>query len=242
VTGDEVYGNDPAFRAGVQRLGLGYVLAVACDHRIPVNDGTIRMRADQIAAGLPDAAWQRYSAGVGSKGPRWYAWAWIEASTPTEPGMTLLIRRNVSTGELAFYHCWAPTPVTLASLVKVAGIRWCVEESFQAAKGQVGLDQYQVRGWRPWYRFVTLAMLALAFLTVLAAGAAPPANPDPHHPARRTGPIPLTTAEIRRLFTTLLTASAQQISHRLRWSSWRRSHQSIARRAHYQRRLATSTG
>jgi SRSO17 transposase len=73
VTGDEVYGNDPAFRAGVQRLGLGYVLVVACDHRIPVNGGAIRMRVDQIAAGLPDAAWQRYSAGVGSKGPRWYA-------------------------------------------------------------------------------------------------------------------------------------------------------------------------
>jgi len=98
------------------------------------------MRVDQIAAGLPTAAWQRYSAGVGSKGPRWYAWAWIEASTSTEPGTTLLIRRNITIGELAFYRCWTPAPVTLAVLVRVAGIRWCVEESFQAAKGQVGLD------------------------------------------------------------------------------------------------------
>ena len=77
VTGDEVYGSDPAFRIGVQQLGLGYVLAVACDHRVTVNHGTTRIRADDVAAGLPDAAWQIYSAGIGSKGPRWYAWAWI---------------------------------------------------------------------------------------------------------------------------------------------------------------------
>ena len=94
-----------------------------------------------------------------------------------------MIRRNTTTGELAFYRCWTPTPVTLATLVRVAGTRWCVEESFQAAKGQVGLDQYQVRGWKPWYRFVTLAMLALAFLSTLAAATAPPADPDPHHHA-----------------------------------------------------------
>ena len=85
-------------------------------------------------------------------------------------------------------------------------------------------------------------MLALAFLTMLAVAAAPPASPDPHHPARRNDRIPLTTVEIRRLFTTLLTASRQQISHRLRWSSWRRSHQGLARQAHYRRRLAAGTG
>jgi len=238
ATGDEVYGNDPSFRAGVQALGLGYVLAVACDHRVTVNQGTTRMRADQIAAGLPDAAWQRYSAGVGSKGPRWYAWAWVEASSVTEPGQTLLIRRNTTTGELAFYRCWTPTPVTLATLVRVAGTRWCVEESFQAAKSQVGLDQYQVRGWKPWHRFVTLAMLALAFLSTLTAATAPPANPDPHHHAHDRSPIALTTAEIRRLFTALLGTPSHGLTHLLRWSSWRRRHQAHARQAHYRRRLA----
>jgi SRSO17 transposase len=238
ATGDEVYGNDPAFRAGVQALGLGYVLAVACDHRVTVNQGTTRMRADQIAAELPDAAWQRYSAGVGSKGPRWYAWAWVEVGSATEPGQTLLIRRNTTTGELACYRCWTPTPVTLATLVRVAGTRWCVEESFQAAKGQVGLDQYQVRGWKPWHRFVTLAMLALAFLSTLTAAAAPPADPDPHHHAHDPSPIALTTPEIRRLFTALLGTPPHGLTHLLRWSSWRRRHQAHARQAHYRRRLA----
>jgi len=238
VTGDEVYGNDPAFRAGVQALGLGYVLAVACDHRVTVNHGATRMRADRIAAELPEAAWQRYSAGVGSKGPRWYAWAWIEASTADMPGHTLLIRRNTTTGELAFYRCWTSTPVTLATLVRVAGARWCVEESFQAAKGQVGLDQYQVRGWKPWHRFVTLAMLALAFLSMLTAAAAPPTNPDPHRHAHDRGPIALTTAEVRRLFTTLLNKPLHRLSHLLHWSTWRRRHQAHARQSHYQRRLA----
>ena len=242
ATGDEVYGNDPAFRAGVQALGLGYVLAVACDHRITVNHGTTRMRADQIAAELPDGAWQRYSAGIGSKGPRWYAWAWIEASTAAEPGQTLLIRRNTTTRELAFYRCWTPTPVTLATLVRVAGTRWCVEESFQAAKGQVGLDHYQVRGWKPWHRFITLAMLALAFLAMLAAAAAPPPNRDPHHHAHNRNPIALTTAEIRRLFTALLNKPAHRLTHLLHWSSWRRRHQAQARQAHYRRRLAAELG
>jgi SRSO17 transposase len=233
VTGDEVYGNDPALRTGVEALGLGYVLAVACDHRVAVNHGTTRMRADQVAAGLPDTAWQRYSAGVGSKGSRWYDWAWVEAATEAQPGQTLLIRRNITTGELAFYRCFSPTPVTLATLVHVAGIRWCVEESFQAAKGQVGLDQYQVRGWTPWHRFVTLAMLALAFLTTLAAAAAPSLSPDP---------IALTTPEIRRLFNALLRAPSQQLAHLLSWSLWRRRHQSQARQAHYRRRLTAESG
>ncbi|GIH16031.1 hypothetical protein [Rugosimonospora africana] len=78
----------------------------------------------------------------------------------------------------------------MPTLVQVAGIRWCVEESIQAVKGHVGLDHYQVRGSTPWHHFITLAMLALAFLTMLATTAAPPADPDPHHPARGRDPIP----------------------------------------------------
>jgi SRSO17 transposase len=237
VTADEVYGNDPTFRAGVQALGLGYVLAVACDHRVPINDGTTRMRADLIAAELPTAAWQRYSAGVGSKGPRWYDWAWIDVATDAQPGQALLIRRNNNTGELAFYRCWTPAPVSLATLVRVAGIRWCVEESFQAAKGQVGLDQYQVRGWTPWHRFITLAMLALAVLSILAAPADRQHDQDPHRYLRDNEPIALTTQEIRRLIDTLMISSCRNPVHLLYWSIWRRRHQATARRAHYRRRL-----
>lgn len=238
VTADEVYGNDPAFRAGVAALGLGYVLAVACDHQITIT-ATIRVRVDQLAASLPTGAWQRYSAGVGSKGPRWYAWAWIDITDRQHPGQTLLIRRNTTTGELAFYRCWSPAPTSLSTLVRVAGTRWCVEESFQAAKGQVGLDHYQVRGWTPWHRFVTLAMLALAILATLTAAAAPAPDRDPHRYAGQPGPIALTTPEIRRLLNVLLVKPIRGAAHLLHWSNWRRHHQAAARRAHYRRRLAT---
>ena len=188
---------------------------------------------------LPTAAWQRYSAGAGSKGPRWYAWAWIDITDSQHPGQTLLIRRNTTTGELAFYRCWSPTPTNLSTLVRVAGTRWCVEESFQAAKGQVGLDHYQIRGWTPWHRFVTLAMLALAILATLTTAAAPAPDPDPHRYARQTDPITLTIPEIRRLLNVLLVKPVHDLAHLLHWSNWRRHHQAAARQAHYRRRLAT---
>jgi hypothetical protein len=215
------------------------VLAVACDHQVTLSQGAIRTRVDQLAATLPSTAWQRYSAGVGSKGPRWYAWAWIDLADTGRPGQTLLIRRNTATGELAFYRCWTPTSVGLPALVRVAGIRWCVEESFQAAKGQVGLDHYQVHGWKPWHRFITLAMLALAILTILTAITAPPDGTDPHRYARQPGPVALTTSEIRRLLNALIIGPVHSLAHLLHWSNWRRRHQTAARRAHYLRRLTT---
>jgi SRSO17 transposase len=236
AAGDEVYGNDPAFRAGVVDLGLGYVLAVACSHRITVP-GTIRRRVDQIAADLPRHAWQRYSAGTGSKGPRWYDWAWIDAQTEGGPGHHVLIRRHITTGELAFYRAYSPNPVALSALVHVAGTRWCVEESFQTAKGHVGLDQYQVRGWTPWHRHTTLTMLALAFIAITAARHAAPHRPGPHTVIRDTGPIPLTMPEIRRLFTALIDPPHHDADHVLHWSHWRRNHQATARRAHYRRHM-----
>ena len=131
---------------------------------------------------LPRASWHRISAGTGSKGPRWYDWAWACAH---QDGHSLLIRRG-SDGTLAFYRCWSPAPVPLATLVHVAGARWSIEEQFQAAKSQVGLDHYQVRTWTGWHRFTTLAMLALAFLMACAAATRPPA--DPWHHADIPGP------------------------------------------------------
>ena len=247
VASDEAYGDNGAFRAAVAKLGLGYVLAVSRTHRIPAwPGGTRRLRADRIAAALPAGAWHRISAGTGSKGPRWYDWAWASAH---QDGHSLLIRRG-STGELAFYRCWSPAPVTLATLVRVAGVRWAVEEGFQAAKGQVGLDHYQVRTWTGWHRHVTLAMLALAFLTTATAAAAPAPPVGPWHHARHGGPIALTAAEIRRLFGALvitplraeLTPPLRAVSGIQHWSNWRRLHQGQARRAHYQRRLTADLG
>jgi SRSO17 transposase len=124
VAADEAYGDNGAFRAGITALGLGYVVAVSCSHRIPAfPGGRRRLRADDIAAALPASAWHRISAGTGSKGPRWHDWAWVSAR---QPGHTLLIRRG-ATGELAFYRCWSPAPVPLAALVRVAGTRWAVD-------------------------------------------------------------------------------------------------------------------
>ncbi|MEU3256201.1 IS701 family transposase [Streptomyces sp. NPDC006997] len=234
VTGDEAYGQDPRLRGALEARGTGYVLAVACSTRVRINHGRTPVRADTVAARLPVTAWQRRSAGSGAKGPRHYDWAWIHIGT--DKHRHLLIRRNRTTGELAFYLCWSPTTVTLAELVRVAGIRWSVEECFQAAKGQVGLDHYQVRNWTSWHRHITLAMLALAFLTALAADAAPKRSAGPHRPARNSEPISLTVPEIRHLCTLVLGSPTVTAARLLHWSIWRRRHQATARRSHYRRR------
>ena len=116
VAGDEVYGADPGLRDELEQRGVGYVLAIACSH--PVTTATGQRRADEIAASLPRLAWQRVSAGRGSKGPRFYDWAWITIDTQTpRPGQRwLLIRHHTSTGELAYYRCYAPKPVPCTNL------------------------------------------------------------------------------------------------------------------------------
>ncbi len=227
---DEVYGQDPALRAGLARRGLGYVLAVA--KTAPVATGIGTRPAIELARRLPARAWQRLSAGPGATGPRWYDWALIEVTDPAVTGggpHWLLLRRRISDGEYAFYRAHAPAPVPLAQLVKVAGSRWKIEDGFAAGKELAALDEHQVRSSTSWHRWTILALLAHAFLSVLAA-----AQPGRGHP--RDGPlIPLTRNEIRRLFTGLcqqLAAPALQ----LHWSRWRRRHQATARACHYRRR------
>ena len=167
AAGDEVYGAGPGLRADLERRHVGYVLAVATSHRVTTGAGACQ--AGPLARRLPRRAWQRYPAGEGAKGHRYYDWAWMAI----DPGKTghrwLLIRRSRRTRELAFYRCYSPRHVPLPALVKIAGIRWTTEENFQAAKGLTGLDEHQVRRWASWYRWTTLAMLALAFLTIAAA-------------------------------------------------------------------------
>ena len=225
VTGDEVYGADPGLRADLERRRVGYVLAVAASHQVATAAGRCQARA--IAARLPRRAWQRYSAGEGAKGHRYYDWAWL-AIDPGRPGHRhLLIRRSRRTGELAFYRCYSPRPVPLPLLVKVAGIRWTTEENFQAGKGLTGLDEHQVRRWDSWYRWTTLAMLALAFLSITAA--TEHATPPPEDQ------IPLTRNEIAALFSTLIIDPVTDARHRLKWSTWRRRRQRRAKTCHYQR-------
>ncbi|WP_455568887.1 IS701 family transposase [Streptomyces inhibens] len=203
VTGDEAYGQDPQLRAALETRGIGYVLAVACSTRVWINSGRTLIREDSLAGRLPESAWHQQSAGTGAKGPRYYGWAW--GQTGHGGHRHLLIRRNRTTGELAFYVCWSPTEVALSELVRVAGTRWSVEECFQAAKGQVGLDHHQVRRWTCWHRHVTLAMLARAFLAAVAASTAPDQPDESDRPARSNDPIDLTVSQIRHLFAASIT-------------------------------------
>jgi SRSO17 transposase len=241
VAGDEVYGADPVLRAELETRRVGYVLAIGCDRRIPTAAGLLR--ADEIAARLPRRAWQRLSAGAGAKGQRFYDWALISHPDPTggadpaqaDPGDTqcwwLLVRRHRDTGELAFYRCYSPEVVPLRELVRVAGRRWTVEESFQAGKGLAGLDEHQVRSWISWRRWTLLAMLAHALLAVIAA----------HEHSLRPVPdglIALTCNEIRRLFVSFVIEPGRALACPLAWSRWRRCHQHRARTSHYQRQEA----
>lgn len=230
VTGDEAYGQDPHLRTVLETRGIGYVLAVARSTRVTINGGRTPVRADTVASRLPATAWQRHSAGHGAKGPRHYDWAWVHIGSDSHHH--LLTRRNRATGELAFYLCWS----ALAELVRVAGIRWSIEECFQAAKSQVGLDHYQVRHWTSWHRHITLAMFALAFLTAVAADTAPGWPADRRYPARSKDPISLTVPEIRHLLAAVFNPSAMTVARLLHWSIWRRRHQATARRSHYRRR------
>jgi SRSO17 transposase len=229
--GDEVYGDNGKLRSRLETAQIRYVLAVSCDHRIPAGAGRA-LRADELAARLPGRAWQRLSAGNGAKGHRYYDWAWVTINRPGPGGRWLLIRRHRRTGELAFYRCYAPRPVTLAALVTVAGRRWTIEENIQAGKGLAGLDEHQVRTWTSWHRWVTLAMLAAAFLAVAAAEHRPDPAPD--------GLVPLTRNEIAALFTSLIIKPPGGTRYRLRWSAWRRRHQYRAQKCHYQRQAAQS--
>lgn len=232
VAGDEVYGADPGLRGELERRRIGYVLAVARDYLVPTAAGPIR--ADMLTLQLPRRAWQPLSAGAGAKGDRGYDWALIDIPAAGASGYRadgqwwLLVRRHRRTGKRAYYRCYAPAPVPLTTLVRVAGTRWTVEEDFQTSKGLTGLDQHQVRRWTSWHRWATLALLAHAFLTVTAAV-------EHTRASAPSGHIPLTRNEISHLFAAQLLRPLWTLEQRLHWSSWRRRHQHRARISHYQR-------
>src|SRR5205823_6247047 len=144
-----------------------YVLAVPKSHRAWL--GAQQEAAQAAIAGLPAAAWERRSAGEGSQGPRWYHWARIPlaGTDPDGWGRWLLARRGLSDrSEVAYYRVFAPLGTPLEAMVRAAGSRWAIEEGFERAKGEVGLDQYEVRRWDAWHRHITFALLAHAYLEV----------------------------------------------------------------------------
>jgi len=172
VTGDSVYGHDE-LRRWLEEQGRRYVLAVACTHLIWTAGRQEEVQS--VAATLAADAWTRLSAGMGSQGPRWYDWVCLRLPYDARSGMAhwLLIRRDRNDPtEVAYYRVYAPADTPIQEMVRVAGMRWAIEGALEQAKGEVGLDQYEVRRWEAWYRHITLVLLAHAFLEVTRARSA----------------------------------------------------------------------
>jgi SRSO17 transposase len=180
VTADEAYGQNPTFRAWLADRRVPFVLATRNDDVLTSPDGH-RRQAKVLAtlAGTGDGGgWERRSIGPGAHGERVYDWTAVmlaPAGLPSGWGHWLLVRRQTEPApgkkyrDLAFYRCAAPVQTPLRELIRVAGARWAIEECFQTAKNEAGLDQYQVRSWRAWHAHITLAMLAAAYLAATRA-------------------------------------------------------------------------
>ena len=178
VAGDSIYGVGE-IEIALRRAGKGYVLGVNASHPFgswgdkPLLAGT----AEAIARGLGEAAWQRLSAGAGSKGERLYDWAYCELADldageydDARTGLWtrgLLIRRSLGDGELAFFSTWCPAGTPIATLVAVEGRRWAIEDAFETTKTELGLDHNETRSWHGWHRHVSLVMLAFAMMAAV---------------------------------------------------------------------------
>jgi SRSO17 transposase len=176
VTGDEVYGGDRRLRLALEERGQPFVLGAKSSEPLwaGTERGPAQVPAAALAAALPAGAWERLSAGAGAKGPRLYDWARVPIRPLHDPGWGhwLLVRRSLDEApEVAYYVCFGPAATEVAELVRVAGTRWAIEGGFEAAKSEVGLDDYEVRRWDGWYRHVTLCLLAHAVLAATRASA-----------------------------------------------------------------------
>ncbi len=176
VTGDEVYGGDRRLRVWLEKRDVAHVLAIKRTEPLwaMTDRGPAQVTAEDLVAARTAETWLTLSAGDGAKGPRLFDWA----RTPIRPlrdptrGYWLLARRSLdATPDLAYYVCFGPAATPLAELVRVAGGRWAIEIGFEAAKGEVGLDQFEVRRWDGGHRHVTLALLAHAILATTRAAA-----------------------------------------------------------------------
>ena len=200
VAADSVYGVGDIEMA-LRRAGKGYVLGVNSNHHFrswsgkPPLSGT----AEEIACDLDPSAWKRLSAGEGTKGPRLHDWAYCELADLDAAEYDedrsgawtrgLLIRRNIADGDLAFFTTWCPAGTGVETLVKVEGHRWAIEDSFETAKNELGLDHNETRSWHGWHRHVSLVMLAFAMMAAIRRHANTPPPPKtlrklkapPHH-------------------------------------------------------------
>jgi SRSO17 transposase len=198
VAADSVYGVG-SLEATLRRAGKGYVLGVSCDHRVNSwgKARPIAGAAGAVAQGLAPSDWVRLSAGEGTKGARLHDWAYLELADldsadydSTSSGLWtrgLLVRRKIADGDLAFFSTWCPVGTSIETLVKVEGHRWAIEDSFETAKNELGLDHNETRSWHGWHRHVSLVMLTFAMMAVIRyrANSAAPQKMNPGKALRR---------------------------------------------------------
>jgi SRSO17 transposase len=243
VCGDEVYGACTELREFCEARGQGYVLRVSSSFRLKLAAGLTLSCAEVVTRLLHDARrWEIRSAGAGAKGQRWYAWALLATASPRHH---VLIRRHLASGELAFHYCFVPDGqrVSMARLIRAAGLRWPVEEDFEFGKDCFGLDQSQVRLYTAIARHTVLVMAALAICAVTAAllhdrtdtQAPPPVTPD-QPPPPDPGMVPLTVPQVKHLLAAV--ATGHPPGHAGHWLDWKRLHQARARWYHQRTRLA----
>ena len=172
IVADTVYGMTRGLRGWLEKRERSYVLAVTSSKGI-YHEGRQR-RVGEVSRSLPEESWVRASAGKGSKGERLYDWACVALAESgmyregVRAGRWLLMRRNIAEPEeIAYYLCYGPAQTSVHELIRIAGRRWVIEDCFEAAKGEVGLDEYEVRKWDGWHRHITLCLLAHAYLAVV---------------------------------------------------------------------------
>jgi SRSO17 transposase len=243
ICGDEVYGSCTELRDFLEAQGQAYVLRVASSFMITLAAGTRLTCAQAVRSLLKDKRrWEVRSAGQGSKGQRWYAWAWLATVSPRH---CLLIRRHLKTGELAFHYCYVPEGqvLTKTRLIRAAGLRWPAEENFEFSKDCLGLDQCQARLYTAIARHLVLVMAALAICAVATAllrgrtgTQAPPPDAPGQPPPADPGLVPLTVPEIKRI-TAALTARPLPPPLVIHWDAWTRRHQARSRWFHQRARL-----
>jgi len=224
LAGDAVYGRSRPLRAQSEALGIAYVLEVGKDCQVKPDPALPPERVDALAEQIPTRNWSNRSAGAGSRGQRVYAWGYLALdATGADGERGLLIRWNRRKDEYAYYLTYLPEGGTdLPRLIRIAGLRWPIETTFQDTKGRFGLDQHQMRTWISVRRWITLALLAAA------------ANAIAHNGIRRAGSR-LTLTGLARLYGEI-TRTRHDIDFHHRWTEWICDHNEQARRSHYQRR------
>lgn len=239
VVADSVYGSNLDLRAFLEEQTQAYVLAVPCDEPVGLLTSTGRryLTVEQVPSSLSNSlAWHRLAMSEGTKGPRLFDWAALPVLHRWQDDHRhwLLIRRSLTDPpDTRYYFVFAPEEASLPEMVEAIGARWTIEEDFEAGKA-LGLDQYEVRIWIAWYRYVTLVILALAFLTGICASEQVAAQSRPESLL-----LPLSRLEVCHLLGHVIWPPPCNVAFVLTWSWWRRYHGCRARACHRKRCLQT---